>query len=137
VVLVSGFFFFRWRTQNKWNLASYVEGYLQPWKAAISLALLGTLSYLLVGMPFGITTAYAKAAAYLTKIVAPAHVAETPFYNAVPLNYAAPISHVQLLGGAGPVVDAITYIQFPLIVGIILGAMIAALQASFLPWDQE
>ena len=130
LVLVCGFFFYRWQRQKKWHRTSFVEGYLQPWKAALYLALFGTLSYLLVGMPFGITTAYAKAAAYFTKIVAPSHVAQTAFYNAVPLHYSAPISHVQLLGGAGPVVDAITYIQFPLIAGIILGAMIAALRVG-------
>ncbi len=130
LVLVCGFFFYRWQRQKKWHRTSFVEGYLQPWKAALYLALLGTLSYLLVGMPFGITTAYAKAAAYLTKIVTPNHVAQTAFYNAVPLDYSAPISHIQLLGGAGPVVDAITYIQFPLIAGIILGAMIAALRVG-------
>ncbi len=128
LVLVSGLLFHRWRKQNKWHQRSLVEGYLQPWKAALYLALLGTLSYLLVGMPFGITTAYAKAAAYLEKVVAPAHVTQTAFYNAVPLDYSAPISHVHLLGGAGPVIDAITYIQFPLIAGIILGAMITALR---------
>lgn len=128
LVLVSVFFFIRWQKQKKWHLSSFVEGYIQPWRAALYLALLGTLSYLLVGMPFGITTAYAKAAAYLTKIIAPTHVSQTAFYNAVPLDYSAPITHVHLLGGAGPVVDAITYIQFPLIVGIILGAMIAALR---------
>ena len=130
LALLAGFFFHRWRKQKKWHLTSFVEGYLQPWKAALYLALLGTLSYLLVGMPFGITTAYAKAAAYLTKLIAPAHAAQTAFYNAVPLNYSAPISHVHLLGGAGPVVDAITYIQFPLIIGIILGATIAAVRVD-------
>lgn len=128
VIMFSAFLFYRWYTGNKWELASPAEGHLQPWKAALYLAGLGTFSYLLIGMPFGITTAYAKAAAYITNIIAPDHVSRLAFYNDVSLNYTAPISDTELHGGAGPFWDAIAYIQFPLIVGIVLGAMIAALR---------
>jgi len=128
VVALSLFLFHRWHGEKKWTLTSPAEGYIQPWKAALYLALLGTLSYLLVGMPFGITNVYAKAAAYITNFVAPVHVGQTAFYNSVSLNYFAPISHVELHGGAGPFWDAIAFIQFPLIVGIVLGAMIAAMR---------
>jgi len=127
VIMLSCYFFYRWYTQQQWQLASPAEGHLQPWKAALYLALLGTLSYLLIGMPFGITTAYAKAAAYLLNIVSPSHVSQVAFYNAVPLDYTVPINHLALLGGAGPFFDAIAYIQFSLIAGIILGAMVAAM----------
>lgn len=128
IILLCCFFFYRWQIQQKWHRSSMVDGYIQPWRAALYLSLLGTLSYLLIGMPFGISTAYAKAAAYLTKIVAPTHVAQIAFYNAVPLNYSAPISQIELHGGAGSFFDGIAYIQFPLIIGIILGATIAARQ---------
>ena len=130
IVMLSGFLFYRWHIQQKWKISSPAEGHIQPWKAALLLALLGTSSYLLIGMPFGITTAYAKAAAYLTTIVAPAHVSQLAFYNGVPLNYSAPISHIELHGGAGPFFDAIAYIQFPLVAGIILGATIASMRVD-------
>lgn len=128
IIALSGFLFFRWFQKQQWRVDSPAEGHLQPWKAALYLAGLGSLSYILIGMPFGITTAYAKAAAYLTKIIAPHHVSQVAFYNGVPLNYSAPISHVTLQGGAGPFFDAIAYIQFPLIVGIVMGAMIASMR---------
>lgn len=128
IVGVALFFFYRWQKKDMWHVTSPAEGHLQPWRAALYLSLLGSLSYLLVGMPFGITTAYAKAAAYLTEIVAPEHVAQLAFYNGVPLNYDVPFTHVQLRGGAGPFFDAIVYIQFFLILGIIIGAMVAALR---------
>lgn len=128
IIAVSAFFFYRWHNLQQWQQASPAEGFLQPWKAALFLALLGCLSYLLVGMPFGITTAYAKAAAYITHIFAPQHVAQIAFYNGIPLKYTAPISQAYLEGGAGPFFDAIAYIQFFLIAGIILGAMIASMR---------
>ncbi|MCL7486624.1 MAG: YeeE/YedE family protein [Desulfobulbaceae bacterium] len=125
---LAAYLFLRWHAQRRWEVASPAEGYIQPWKAALYLAILGTLSYTLIGMPFGITNAYAKAASYLTNIPVPMHVSQVAFYNTVPLKYTAPVSQVELHGGPGPFFDAIAYIQFPLIAGIVLGAMIAALR---------
>jgi hypothetical protein len=115
--------------QGQWpsHTPVQVEGYLQPWLAAIYLAILGTLSYTLVGMPFGVTTAYAKMAAYLELPFAPDHVAGLTLFTTENLRYAAPISDLPLTGGAGPALDAIAYIQFPLIAGIVLGAFFSAL----------
>ncbi len=126
-VLVAAFLFIRWARESKWRKFSAAEGYLQPWKAALALAVLGTLSCLLVGMPFGISTAYAKMAAYLELLVAPAHVADTPFYNAVPLNYTNQFLDLPLAGGAGPTPDAISFIQFPVIIGIVIGSALSTL----------
>jgi len=128
IIALSAFFFYRWHTRHLWTIASQAAGHIQPWKAAVGLAILGSLSYALVGMPFGITTAYAKGAAFLTHIFAPHHVSQLAFYQSVPLEYPAPISGISLRGGAGPAVDAIAYIQFPLIIGIVAGAMFASLR---------
>jgi len=127
MIILSGLFFYRWARQKSWNLHSVAEEYMQPWRAALYLALLGTLSYIFIGMPFGITTAYAKMAAFLELLLMPEHVAGLAFFNGVPLDYSAPISHVRLTGGAGPVLDAIAHIQFPIIIGIVLGALFSAL----------
>lgn len=126
IILVCFFFFYRWTANGKWPLHSPAEGFLQPWIAAILLALLGALSYLFVAMPFGITTAYAKIAAYLELPFFPDHVANLAFFKGVSLNYTAPLSHAPMSGGAGPALDAIAYIQFPLILGIIVGALFSA-----------
>jgi uncharacterized protein len=45
-----------WYRRDRWQRPSAAEGYLQPWRAALVLALIGTASYLLIGMPLGITT---------------------------------------------------------------------------------
>lgn len=126
IVLASLFFFFHWKSRQQWRINSPAEGFLQPWLAAILLALLGTLSYLFIGMPFGITTAYAKIAAYLEVPFIPDHVTDLAFFKAAPLNYETPLGHVAMSGGAGPSLDAIAHIQFPLILGIVMGALFSA-----------
>jgi uncharacterized membrane protein YedE/YeeE len=119
--------FFRLALNSRWHRQSPVEGYLQPWQAAIYLALLGTLSFILVGMPFGVSIAYAKMAAFLELPFAPDHVASLALYQTVNLQYTAPISNLSIQGGPGPAMDAIAAIQFPLVAGIVLGAFISAL----------
>ena len=112
----------RWYRQDRWQRPSAAEGYLQPWKAALAIALIGTLSYLLVGMPLGITTSYAKIGAYIESAVLPNHLAGLAYFRAEPLDYRPPLGDLTLRGGAGPVLDGIAAIQFPLILGLILGA---------------
>jgi hypothetical protein len=120
-------FFFRLTLNRRWHQPSFAEGYLQPWRAAIYLSLLGTLSYILVGMPFGITTAYAKMAAFLELPFAPKHVAGLALYQTMNLKYPAPFSNFPIQGGPGPTLDALAAIQFSLIAGIVLGAFVSAL----------
>jgi uncharacterized membrane protein YedE/YeeE len=129
-VLIAAFFFIRWARESQWQQFSAAEGYIQPWKAALSLAVLGTLSYLLVGMPFGVSTAYAKMAAYLELLIVPAHVADTAFYNTIPLSYTNQLLDLPLTGGAGPTSDAISFIQFPVITGIIIGSALSTLSVG-------
>jgi hypothetical protein len=98
------------------------EGYVQPWQAALGLAAVGLVSYLVVGMPLGITTAYAKAGAFMEALVVPAHAASVEYFQAEGLRYVPPWSGVEVSGGAGPRLDAIAAIQFPLILGLLGGA---------------
>jgi hypothetical protein len=119
--------FLRWRVEYKWEITSWVKGYLQPWKTAVVLATVGLLSYMLIGMPLGITATYAKLAGMLESMVAPEHVASLAFFLAQPLNVVHPASGTLLLGGSGPAIDHIWMIQFPLIAGIVLGSAISAL----------
>lgn len=124
---LSAIIFIQWHKKNKIVRQSEVEGYIQPWKTAVVLALLGLVSYLLVGMPPGITTTYAKIAAMLETLVIPGHVSSASFFQLTPLNITHPSTGALLLGGAGPQIDSIWEIQFPLIAGIVLGSTLSAI----------
>lgn len=117
----------RWARQGKLQRSSSAAGYLQPWKAGAVLALLGLMSVLVIGLPLGITTCYAKAGGMLLGQWVPEHIAALGFFNGNGLNFTHPLAGVTLRGGAGPHVDAIALIQFPLVGGIVLGAAFSAL----------
>ncbi len=107
---------------------AWAEGYLQPWKTALVLAVIGFASYALIGMPLGITTSYAKLGATVESWFAPAHVESLIYFTAQPLHYTPPFSAVSVKGGAGPGFDAVAAIQYPIIVGILVGAAVSALR---------
>ena len=118
-----------WRglsSMSRQERASGLRGYLAPHHAALGLALCGVVSLLLVGMPMGVTTAYAKVAALVENLVIPKHVAELEFFSRQPLLYTPPYSTIQLAGGGGVELDALALIQFPLIGGVIAGAAFSA-----------
>lgn len=119
--------FLRWQRQGKWLRRASADGYLQPWRASLLLAGIGVTFCLLVGLPLGITTAYAKIGAYLESLAAPGHVASSAFFSSLSLDFIHPISNVRLTGGAGPGADAVAAIQFPLVLGIAGGGLISAL----------
>lgn len=105
---------------------TYAEGSLQPWKAALMLSLIGLISCVITGMPLGITTAYAKLAAFAESILFSAHVSKLAFFQLQPLKYSQPLTGMPLVGGPGPRLDAIAMIQFPLIAGIVLGSTLSS-----------
>ena len=122
------FILVRWQRDGKLTRFSRAEGYMQPWKAAILLSFIGLLSYVLIGMPLGVTSSYAKISGYIEGLFFRQHVEGLAYYRAVPLNYIHPITGVRLQGGGGPRFDVISAIQFPLILGIILGSAFSALR---------
>ena len=126
-VVTSACFFRRWQKQGLWEREAHAEGYLQPWRAAVGLALINLLSYIIVGMPMGITTTYAKIAGYFESWLWPKHLASLSYFQAQPLNARLSWLDLHLQGGAAPKLDAIAYIQGPVIIGIILGSAISAL----------
>ena len=107
---------------------AFAAGHLAPWRAALVLALLGFASYVLIGMPMGITTSYAKLGAGIESLIAPEHVASLGYFSLQPLDYTPPFSDHAIQGGPGPSLDAIAAIQYPLILGIIGGALVSALR---------
>jgi uncharacterized membrane protein YedE/YeeE len=105
-------------------------GHLAAWRAAVILALLGFASYALIGMPMGITTSYSKLGAGIESLFAPGHVKSLEYFSLQPLNYFPPMSDDALRGGPGPQLDGIAAIQFPLIIGIVGGAMASAFKVG-------
>lgn len=105
---------------------AFAQGHLAPWKAALIIAGLGFASYVLVGMPMGITTAYAKLGAGIESLFAPEHVAGLAYFSLQPLEYRPPFAVGPVSGGPGPDLDAISAIQYPLLLGIVGGALFSA-----------
>lgn len=131
-----------WAWQGGMTRRLYARGALQLWQAALILACVSLASCVLIGMPLGITTAYAKMGAVVENALIPGHVATLAFFTAQPLSYTNPLTGYRLTGGAGPLWDGIAIIQFPLIVGILLGGALSALRLGefaptlAVPWRQ-
>lgn len=128
VALGAWYWLRRWGRQGLLHQESYAEGHLQPWKAALWLAVLSFASALIVGMPMGVTTAYAKLAGMLEALFVPVHVANLAFFTTEPLNFTHPLWGITLRGGPGPRLDGIALAQFPLIAGILCGSAYSALR---------
>lgn len=125
IALAAGIYLYN--VKDKLVRSTSVEGYIQPWKVAIILALLGGVSYLFVGMPLGITTSYAKLGSSIELLFAEEHVYSLPYFIGVPLQYVPPFTDTMITGGAGPDLDAVAAIQYPLVIFITLGAALSAI----------
>lgn len=117
----------RWWRRGHFKTRSGAVGYLEPWKAALALAGISLASAVVVGLPLGVTSSYAKLSATLERALAPRHFDTLSFYKAVPLHYRHAITGAELAGGGGPQFDALAAIQFPLVAGIVLGGAASAL----------
>jgi uncharacterized membrane protein YedE/YeeE len=116
--------FLKWKKEGKWNLEAYAVGYVQPWKAALIIAVLNVLVYIFSGWPMGITTAYAKIGAYIENFFCTDHVQSLAYFSQNPVSIN--ISRVNISGGASPKVDIITFTELALIVGIIAGSFLTS-----------
>lgn len=126
LVLIGAVLLHRWQRAGLLSRRAYARGTIAPWRAALILSAVGFAAYVFTGMPLGITTSYAKLGATLESLWWPEHVAGLGYFQAQGLNYTPPFSNAPVSGGAGPQLDAIAALQYPLIVGIILGAAYAA-----------
>ncbi|HEY9078770.1 YeeE/YedE family protein [Magnetovibrio sp.] len=116
-----------WARRGQLVMPAFVDGYIQPWLTAIALAVIGLVSYVVVGMPLGITTSYAKLGATVESWIVPDHVASLVYFQGQGLKYTPPFGDQMIAGGAGPAFDAVAAIQYPLVGGIVLGALVSAL----------
>lgn len=126
VAVLAGLWLAREFRAGRMQRPGFAAGHLAPWRAAVILALLGFASYVLVGMPIGITTSYTKIGAAIESVFAPDHVASLAYFSLQPLRYIPPFSEHVVTGGPGPRFDAVAAIQYPLIAGIVAGAFVSA-----------
>lgn len=121
---ISLYIFLKWNKEGKWRVTAFAEGYLQPWKAALIIALLNALTVIFSGWPMGVTTAYAKMGAYIEQLFIPSHAAGVPYFNQNSL--IAELPGGIIAGGAGPGIDLIFLTELPIVIGIVLGAFATA-----------
>ena len=130
IAAIGGVFLYRWWKRGLMDRPSHAAGHLRGSSAALILAATGFGSYFFVGMPLGITSSYAKLGSTIESWVWPAHVQGMAYFQGQPLVYQPPFSDTVVRGGVGPGWDAIAAIQYPLIIGIVLGAAISALRVG-------
>ncbi len=132
----------RWLRDGSMKKKAVVEGYLQPWKAAIALGFLAVLFLMIMGLPMGITTSNSKFAAMLMEMVAPERYSSVSFFHKNSIEYMPPLGGSLVTGGGGAAFDGVALIQFPLIIGIIGGSAFSAMLLGEwnlrfnLPWRQ-
>jgi hypothetical protein len=134
VLTVTGVPLLHWWRRGLLQVPFGPQGQIQPWQAALLLALIAFLSTLLAGMPLGVTTSYAKLAGFLLLPLAPDHVASLSYFQRQGLDFSHPLLGIRLIGGGGPRLDAIALIQLPLMVGIVAGGALSALRLGEWQW---
>jgi len=125
LVIASIPLFLFWQRQGKMVVEAAAEGYLQPWRVALVLALLNLLALLASGWPIGVSTAYAKIGAYLETLLLPGHAATLAYFREPSL--VVRLGDTVLAGGGGPGADLIFFSEMPLLLGIVVGSCLTAL----------
>lgn len=115
VILLTLFFALRWYRAGLLQVIAAANGYLQPWKIAVGLALLNLSAYLINGWPLGISTAYLRIGLWLEALFVPDH---TQHAHAL-------FQQNRLLAGA--TADPSLLNELPLMAGILGGACLTAL----------
>lgn len=120
-------FLYSWQKKGELTRPAFAAGYVQPYQAALWLSLINVASYVLIGMPLGVTTSFTKIAGFIERGLFTSHFESLAYYKNVPLNMVHPLTGATLVGGVGPPFDALSAIQFPLITGIIAGSALSAI----------
>lgn len=109
---------------SPWIVKTYATSYLQPWRAAVYVALINSSVYLFSGQPMGISTAYAKIGAFFAQMIAPVHSSRLDYFNQSTLE--VKIDGQLITGSGGPQWDLYAYTEGALLVGILFGAFMTA-----------
>jgi uncharacterized membrane protein YedE/YeeE len=125
LLLVLVFFLFRWINKSTLIQQSFARGYLQPWIAAVLMAVVIFISFVVSGRPLSVTMGFGKISGYIGAALAPDYVRGMGFFNEVTDR----LVFGSILGGkAGPGLDAVSMIHLSLIVGIVSGSFFSAMQ---------
>ncbi|OOG25418.1 hypothetical protein B1C78_06820 [Thioalkalivibrio denitrificans] len=130
LAVVGAVVLYRWQLRGLLVRKAYARGHIAPWQTALVLVVLGFVSWFLIGMPLGITTSYAKIGAGIESLFLPDRVQALAYFQVQGLNYTPPFADTPVQGGAGPQLDAVAAIQYPLIGGIVLGAAVSAVSVG-------
>lgn len=112
-------FALKWRRNGSLVITAAANGYLQPWKVAVWLALANLAAYLVNGWPIGISTAYLKIGLWLDTLLLPDHAARISRQLQVP---GVMVDYRAIHG-----MDLFFLTELTLMAGIVIGAMAAAL----------
>lgn len=125
LVFVGALLISSWARAGKLSMKSFISSFLQPWKAALVIAFLGTLSILTFGIPLSISTLYSKAATQLEALILPQHIINNAYFTkgiAIEL----PFQAGKITIDNGPALDTLSAAQGSLFIGIFFGAFISA-----------
>ena len=128
VILPSAYLFVKWQRDGVFKMPAFApHGHIRPVFAAMLFALIGLISYIIIGRPMGITSTYAKITAFIEKLILPSYYETIALYKITTLKYHHPLTGDLLTGGVGATVDAMLAIELPLVIGIFTGSCISAL----------
>nr|WP_320049448.1 YeeE/YedE family protein [uncultured Desulfuromonas sp.] len=134
LLIVWGWLIMAWRKRGRLTVRSAAQGFIQPWKTAVGLAVITIVLCVFTGMPMGITTMYVKIGAWVERFLIPEHVAATAYFAGKGLNYVPPWTHQAVTGGTGPDWDAIAALQLSVILGILTGAFASSRSVGEFHW---
>ena len=119
VILLTFFFALRWYRGGLLQIVAAANGYLQPWKIAIGLALLNLSAYLINGWPLGISTAYLRIGLWLESQLFSAHVLH--------LEQLLQQTGLTTTSPTGTMSDPTLLTELPFMAGILGGALLTSL----------
>ena len=83
-------------------------------------------------MPMAVSTGYAKIAAYIEKALIPEHFDTVAFFGKESYSVLHPVSKAAIVGGPMAVFDHMFATEISLIIGVVLGSFISAINFPFI-----
>lgn len=124
VLIFSAILILRWK--DNFYQRVYAEGYIQPLLTAIFIAFVNLIIYLASDTPMAISTAYAKLAAFIEKLIIPSHYESLEFFKRLSYSATHPDGH-PISGGPGARIDHVFIAEIPLLAGVVIGSMISSI----------
>jgi uncharacterized membrane protein YedE/YeeE len=127
LLMIMLIFILKWQKQNDFKVKNYAQGFINPFYTAVIISFGSLISYIIAGMPLGVTTTYTKLGVFFTKLFIPDLNEKIEIINKIPLNYYNSFLERILKGGYAPKFDGVVIVQLPAILGIFFGSFISAI----------